>query len=95
MAGVAGEAGRDVIPRFGAGRDAMAGGAGTRDDTGMGEGRGGHHEGLKARMATVARGCGGRMSRGFAQRVPLGIRPVVTGAALSGGDTLRRGVCEA
>ena len=37
MAGVAGEAGRDVIPRFGAGRDAMAGGAGTRDDTGMGE----------------------------------------------------------
>ena len=56
MAGIAGKGGRDVIPRLGAGRDAMTGGAGTRDDAGMGEGRGGHHEGLKARMATVTRG---------------------------------------
>jgi len=79
VAGIAGKGGRDVIPRLGAGRDAMTGGAGTRDDAGMGEA---HAHPGSGPMAGVAGLVGERMIRRFS----LGDAVVVALGALVSND---------
>jgi len=85
----------DVVGRFAQSRTALvvAGGTGTRGDGGVAERR--TRETYEILVTGIARSRGDNVVRGFAQGVPLSVRPVVTGAALSGRDTLRRRVREA
>jgi len=85
----------NVVDRLAQSRTTLvvAGGTGTRGDPGVAECC--TSETREILVTGITRSRGDDVISRFAQRVPLGVRPVVTGAALSGGDTLRRGVCEA
>ena len=96
VTGIAREIRRDVIGRFeGLGGSPLnvTGGAGARVDASVVEcGAGERH---KTRVAGVARGRGGDVTRCFAERVPLGERAIMTGAALAGHYALCRRMSEA
>lgn len=87
VTGIARERCRDVIGRLGRGRSALdvAGSASAGAHAGVVErGAGGAGERHVTRVAGIARGRGGNVGWCFAERVPLGIRTVVAGAALTG-----------
>ena len=85
VTGIAREGRRDVVRRFASGCYTMAGGASAGAHAGVIErGAGGAGERHVTRVAGIARGRGGNVVRRFTEYVPLGVRTVVAGAALTG-----------